>query len=147
MPKTGTISPLSKLILSFRLTKRVEVLQKRIEEIQSQKDGGFSFGLGGWLAGGETITKEEIDKKDEQIYALEEQLTIKNEETTQAHEQNFEIKKKFNKEIDELNDKIYEMEKNRQKREIEFQNIQQSKEQIQGELDSLKEEKRQLSIQ
>ena len=88
-----------------------------------------------------------MEKKDEQIFALEEQLTIKNEETTQAHEQNFEIKKKFNKDIDELNEKISEMEKDKQTKDIEFQNIVQSKQQISNELGSLKEEKRQLSVQ
>ncbi|CAI2384971.1 unnamed protein product [Moneuplotes crassus] len=129
-----------------RLTKKVEVLQNRCKEIQESKNEGFSFGLGGWL-GGETISKEDLEKKNNLISALEEQLELKNEETTQAHEQNFEIKKKFNKEIDELNEKIHEMEKERQTKEIEFQNLVQNKQQISNELNSLKEEKRQLSHQ
>jgi len=57
------------------------------------------------------------------------------------------LKRKFNKDIDELNDKIHEMEKEKQTKEIEFQNILQCKQQISNELDSLKEEKRQLSMQ
>jgi poly(3-hydroxyalkanoate) synthetase len=88
-----------------------------------------------------------MEKKDEQIAALEEQLTIKNEETTQAHEQNFELKKKFNKDIDDLNDKISEMEKERQTTEIEYQNLIQGRKQLTNELNSIKEEKRQLNMQ
>lgn len=128
------------------MSKRIEILQKRIEEIQSQEKSSFGFGLG-WLNGGESVTKEDMEKKDEQIAALEEQLTIKNEETTQAHEQNFELKKKFNKDIDDLNDKISEMEKDRQTKEIEHQNLIQGKIQLTNELNSLKEEKRQLNMQ
>lgn len=121
-------------------------MQKRIEEINSQDKGGFSFGLGGWLGGSDT-TAEEKEKIQQEIEALKHELQLKIQENEQVHISMFERKSEFNKQIDQYKEDIAEMEKNRQIREIEYQNLCQSKEQIEKEINSIKEEKRQLSTQ
>lgn len=129
------------------MTKKVETLQKRIEEINSQDKGSFSFGLGGWLSGSDAAYKEEKAKIEQEIEALQHELKLKIEENEQVHISMFERKKDFNKQLDKYKEDIADMEKNRQMKEIEFQNLVQTKDQLSKELNSIKEEKRQLSMQ
>jgi uncharacterized coiled-coil DUF342 family protein len=83
----------------------------------------------------------------QEIEALKHELQLKIQENEQVHISMFERKSEFNKQIDQYKEDIAEMEKNRQIREIEFQNLSQNKEQIEKEINSIKEEKRQLSMQ
>lgn len=130
-----------------RLTKKVETLQKRIEEIHSQEKGGFSFGFGGWLGGSDAAYKEEKAKIEQEIDALQHELKLKIDENEQVHISMFERKKEFNKQLDKYKEDIAEMEKNRQLKEMEFQNLVQTRDQLTKDLNSIKEEKRQLSMQ
>jgi septal ring factor EnvC (AmiA/AmiB activator) len=59
----------------------------------------------------------------------------------------FERKTDFNKQIDQYKEDIAEMEKNRQMKEIQYQNLVQSKDSLSTEMNSIKEEKRQLNMQ
>jgi uncharacterized coiled-coil DUF342 family protein len=94
-----------------------------------------------------TLQQKKNKNIKQEIEALKHELQLKIQENEQVHISMFERKSEFNKQIDQYKEDIAEMEKNRQIREIEFQNLSQSKEQIEKEINSIKEEKRQLSMQ
>ena len=141
LAKTGTFN--NKLLDS---PKEQKIFRNRIEEINSQEKGGFTFGLGGWLGGSDT-SAEEREKIQQEIDALKHELQLKIEENEQVHISMFERKTDFNKQIDQYKEDIAEMEKNRQMKEIQYQNLVQSKDSLSTEMNSIKEEKRQLNMQ
>lgn len=87
------------------------------------------------------------ERIEQEIEALKHELQLKIEENEQAHITMFEKRKEFDKQIDQYKKDIDDMEKVRQTKEIEFQTLKQTKDQQTNEMNSLKEEKRQLSMQ
>lgn len=78
---------------------------------------------------------------------MQQELEVLRHENETVHISMFENKVEFNKQIDMYKNEITELEKARQKKEIEFQNIIKSKKDIENEMGSIKEEKLQLKMQ
>lgn len=78
---------------------------------------------------------------------LRQELELKINENEQVHVTMFEKKKEFHNQIDLYKYEINELEKARQNKEIEYQNLVKSQKQIENEMGVVKEEKLQLKIQ